>query len=142
MTDNTPLNPGTGGDSVRDIDKTGTGIKTQVMVLDAGGGGAENLVSANNGLPVNVNGTDTAGATHRILTDTKGVLQVNEIGTDEQGYDDSSLLRLILVELRVIGFYLRELPGLLSQNTLTTTAIPPQFADQPDVLRNDEAGML
>ena len=50
MADNTTLNPGTGGDLVRTIDRGG--IKTQVMALDLGGeAGPESLVSGG-ALPV------------------------------------------------------------------------------------------
>ena len=53
MSDNTLLNVGTGGDTIRDIDR-GTGSKTQVVQLDAGGSnlGAEQLVSQTNPLPI------------------------------------------------------------------------------------------
>jgi hypothetical protein len=50
MSDNTTLNTGTGGDTIRDIDR-GT-AKTQVVQLDAGGEAGESLVSAANPLPV------------------------------------------------------------------------------------------
>ena len=50
MADNTILPAGAGGDSVRDIDKAG--IKTQVMVLDLGGAGAESLLTG--AMPVTV----------------------------------------------------------------------------------------
>ena len=48
MTDNTTLNYGAGGDQVRNLDRQGAGVKTQVVALDLGGGSAnaENLVSA------------------------------------------------------------------------------------------------
>jgi len=56
MSDNTLLNPGAGGDTVRTIDRTqnvpsGTG-KTQVVALDIGGEGQESLVTASNSIPV------------------------------------------------------------------------------------------
>lgn len=39
MADNTLLNPGAGGDTIRTLDKTGTGVpKTEVVALDLGGG--------------------------------------------------------------------------------------------------------
>lgn len=41
--DDTELNPGVGGDKVRDIEKA-PGVKTQVVVLDYGGAGAEQLL--------------------------------------------------------------------------------------------------
>ena len=49
-TDNTTLNTGTGGDAIRDIDKGG--IKTQVVILDLGGAGAESLLTGT--LPVSL----------------------------------------------------------------------------------------
>lgn len=51
--DDTVLNLGTGGDTVRTIDRSGSGPKTQVVQLDFGGGGAsESLASLANPLPV------------------------------------------------------------------------------------------
>ena len=56
MSDGTPLNPGLGGDTVRDIDRTGQPgalpQKTQVVQLDAGGEYGEYLISQQQGLPV------------------------------------------------------------------------------------------
>jgi hypothetical protein len=43
MSDNTQLNSGTGGDSIRDVDKVG--IKTAVVIIDMGGGGTEDITS-------------------------------------------------------------------------------------------------
>jgi len=51
MSDNTSLNPGVAGDVIRDIDK-GAGVKTQVVVVDLGGSGAESLLTAGNPMPV------------------------------------------------------------------------------------------
>lgn len=42
MSDNTPLSPGVGGDTIRDIDD-GTGVKTQVVLLNIGTVGAESI---------------------------------------------------------------------------------------------------
>lgn len=51
MTDNTSLNVGTGGDSIRDIDRAG--VKTQVVTLDVGDDlGNEALIVG--AVPVNV----------------------------------------------------------------------------------------
>lgn len=53
--DNTTLNPASGGDAVRTLDRTGTGVpKTEVVQLDVAGpsSSAESLVSAANPLPV------------------------------------------------------------------------------------------
>lgn len=53
MADNTRLNPGSLGDLVRNIDRSGSGPKTSVVQLDVGGAGAtESLISASNPLPV------------------------------------------------------------------------------------------
>jgi len=60
MADNTPLNPGSGGDSVRDVERTiGSGIKTQVIQLDFGGvsGQPEQLVTSGNPMPVAISAT-------------------------------------------------------------------------------------
>jgi hypothetical protein len=48
MTDNTLLNPGVGGDTVRTLDKTGNGApKTEVVTIDVGGGdGRSEFISA------------------------------------------------------------------------------------------------
>jgi len=47
MTDNTPLNAGSGGDTTRTIDRLGLGVKTQVAQIDIGGanGNAEALLT-------------------------------------------------------------------------------------------------
>lgn len=53
MAANTQLNPGSAGDLIRTIDRSGSGPKTQVLQLDVGGGGAtESLVSSTNPLPI------------------------------------------------------------------------------------------
>ena len=56
MTDNTNLNAGTGGDTVRTIDRssdsTPIAAKTQVVQLDVGGESNESLVTASNPMPV------------------------------------------------------------------------------------------
>lgn len=58
MADNTSLNATSGGDAIRDIDRSLNAVpiaaKTQVVQLDAGGESAESLVSAANPLPVGV----------------------------------------------------------------------------------------
>jgi hypothetical protein len=43
VADNTTLNAGTGGDTVREVDKAG--VKTQVVIIDMGGGGIEDITS-------------------------------------------------------------------------------------------------
>ncbi|MDE3022474.1 MAG: hypothetical protein KGI54_11515 [Pseudomonadota bacterium] len=52
MADNTVLNLGTGGDTVRDLDRSG--VKTQVVALDGGGASGESLVSPTNPLPISL----------------------------------------------------------------------------------------
>lgn len=49
MSDNTQLNQGNYGDVIRTVDKSGK--KTQVVVLDVGGSGAESLASLSSPLP-------------------------------------------------------------------------------------------
>lgn len=48
MADNTVLNPGSGGDTVRALQRTSGGSKTQVMAIDLGGDAAnsEQLLGA------------------------------------------------------------------------------------------------
>lgn len=53
MADNVVLNPGTGGATVRAVQKGG--VDSQVLIIDAGGAGAESLVSATNPLPTSIN---------------------------------------------------------------------------------------
>lgn len=58
MSDNTLIPPGSiGGDTIRDIDRNASGLKTQVVQLDFGGSAAnaEQLASASNALPVLAN---------------------------------------------------------------------------------------
>lgn len=43
MADNTTLNAGVGGDTVREVDKAG--VKTQIVIIDMGGGGVEDITS-------------------------------------------------------------------------------------------------
>lgn len=70
-TDNTLLNVGSGGDTIRTLAKTGnSGAKTEVVQLDAGGGdaNAESLVSASNPLPVNLQYVSGAvGDLHKVV---------------------------------------------------------------------------
>lgn len=69
MADNTKLNLGTLGDTIRDIDK-GAGVKTQVVVLDLGGSGVESLASITNPIPVQVS-SSVAVAVTGPLTDAQ-----------------------------------------------------------------------
>jgi hypothetical protein len=47
VSDNTQLPPGAGGDTIRTLDKTGTGApKTEVVALDLGGGRGELILRA------------------------------------------------------------------------------------------------
>ena len=77
MADNTALSSGSGGDSIRGIDKTG--VKTQVVVLDLGGSGAESLLTGT--LPVsNASLPLPAGASTSALQST-GNTSVGSIDT-------------------------------------------------------------
>lgn len=51
MADNTVLNPGVGGDTFRDKDRSG--VKTPVSLIDVGGAGAEKLLTAGLGVVAN-----------------------------------------------------------------------------------------
>jgi len=84
MADNTILNSGTGGDTVRDIDRSGAGIKTQVVQLDFGGANtnAEQLVSGTNPLPTKLtDGTNAvavkAASTAAAATDPSIVVNIS-----------------------------------------------------------------
>jgi hypothetical protein len=84
MSDNTILNSGTGGDTVRDIDRSGAGIKTQVVQLDFGGANtnAEQLVSGSNPLPTKLtDGTNAvavkAASTAAAATDPSIVVNIS-----------------------------------------------------------------
>ena len=61
MADNTQVNPGIGGDVIRDIDRSG--VKTQVTALDAGGAAGESLVSLTNPLPTAASATNFIAST-------------------------------------------------------------------------------
>lgn len=80
MADNTTLNVGASGDVIRDIDRSG--VKTQVVQLDAGGSSAESLVSAANPMPAypppfTQTGTFTAtGQTVQFAAGLKGACTV------------------------------------------------------------------
>lgn len=53
MSNNVTLDPGSGGATIRAIDKAG--VETPVTLIDIGGTGAESLVSASNPMPVSGN---------------------------------------------------------------------------------------
>jgi hypothetical protein len=54
MADNTLLNAGTGGDTIRSIDHTG--VKTQLVAVDFGGeAGPESIVTSTNAFPISIN---------------------------------------------------------------------------------------
>lgn len=58
MADNTTLNSGSGGDTIRSVAKTATGAKAQVILLDVGGGAdgnPEQIVGPSNGIPATLN---------------------------------------------------------------------------------------
>jgi hypothetical protein len=73
VADNTLLNPGTAGDTIRTVQKGAS--KTEVVILDMGGSGAESLVSASNPLPVTGGLTDAqlrAAPAPAVLQDSLG----------------------------------------------------------------------
>lgn len=64
MSDNTQLNAGSGGDMIRDIAKTvNGGVKTQVVLIDLGGGtdGSPETVVSGGAMPVTLAGGGSAG---------------------------------------------------------------------------------
>jgi hypothetical protein len=67
MADNTELNPGTAGDTVRLIDKAG--VKTQVISLDVGGAGAESLLTTSNPMPATLYGKSADGIIRELSRD-------------------------------------------------------------------------
>lgn len=79
MADNTVLNPGVAGDSVRDIDRSLNAVpiaaKTQVVQLDGGGQTAESLVSPGNPLPVTL-GADPVYALALIYAELRLLTQI------------------------------------------------------------------
>lgn len=86
MSDNTLLNPGTGGDVIRTLDKTGTGVpKTQVVALDVGGGDGTGEVIASLDSPVPV--MDAIGTLDAILIELKVIssllVSLNQPRADE-----------------------------------------------------------
>lgn len=84
--DNSVLPPGGGGDSVRDIDRLGGGVKTQVAQLDFGGDNThpEQLVTMINGLPVQ----PATGA----IFDTRSIIGGGSKGVTPSGFVTSTNL--------------------------------------------------
>lgn len=114
MADNTTLNTGTGGDSVRDIDKGG--IKTQVVALDIGGTGAESLYD---GKPLagasSVPPSTTEGASAALSTDLARNLRTRDASFNyEMLSETNDLLRILIREMWSLrmGFVreLRDMP--------------------------------
>lgn len=87
MSDNTQLNPGSLGDTIRDIDR-GAGSKTQVVQLDLGGPNTnpENLITAGqkpktNSIPiVGSSEEDLAGKLDLIYAELKLITRFLQIG--------------------------------------------------------------
>ena len=82
----------TGADSIRDIDRSGTGPKTQVMQLDHGGSGAsESLTSPTNPLPIKAVDPTQLELLARILTELQVVSTLLQVGLSTK--DDPADLR-------------------------------------------------
>jgi len=83
VSNNTVLNTGAGGDTVRTIEKGA--FKVASSVIDKGGSGAESLVSDANPLPVQLtDGTNTQGTSaHPVRTDPTGTTIQPVSGTIE-----------------------------------------------------------
>lgn len=102
MADNTLLNSGTGGDTVRDLDRLTAGIKTQVVQLDFGGAAtnAEQLVSSTNPLPVLTQNTATTAVSITTSTGTQAMatngmstvsLYLSSVGTGGTGVIEATV---------------------------------------------------
>jgi hypothetical protein len=86
MADNTVLNTGSGGDTIRDIARTANSpAKTQVVALDIGGASdsnAESIISATNPMPVTVLGDGVAIDSINLGTGSNNGLMVAKGATD------------------------------------------------------------
>lgn len=133
MADNTVLLPGAGGDTLRDVDKGG--IKSQVVLLDIGGLGAESLLTGT--LPVSVTSLPLpAGASTGVLQ-TTGNTSVASIDTKTPALGQALAVAAVPVVLTVIqqtaltppaaitGFAL-ETGGHLAAIDTSTAKIPSQ----------------
>lgn len=83
-TDNTRLNPGSGGDTIRTLDRTGTGApKTEVVQLDLGGPdpNAEFLVAAGSAVSARSLPVVIASDQAAVPITTSGALQIKPDGT-------------------------------------------------------------
>ena len=95
MSDNTQINIGSGGDTVRTVDRTSGGIaaKAQVVLLDVGGEQAEGLVSLSNPVPVAIQAdtTQSSDASDYVAIvgdpngDFAGVNLIEQVVTDGSG---------------------------------------------------------
>jgi hypothetical protein len=91
MSDNTLLNPGNGGDVIRTLDKTGTGVpKTQVIALDVGGGDGTQEVIASLNKPVPI--LDAVGTLEAILLELK-VISSLLVSLSQPRADDPEQIR-------------------------------------------------
>ena len=113
MSDGTQLNLGTGGDVIRDIDRSANvyslAFKTQVVVLDQGGQAQEDLVSRFS--PLRVALADRAN-----------------------GASVTDLLQLILVEMQLHNVLLNELPLALNQARTGPILDLAQFRKDPTAI--------
>ena len=76
MADNTTLDTGTGGDTIRTEDRTT--YKTPVSLIDVGGTAAEALIG-DSGVAMPVKGLGTAGAAHTGVVTVQGIASGTEI---------------------------------------------------------------
>ena len=106
MTDNTTLNVTSGGDTIRDIDR-GTGAKTQVIQLDAGGALREALVSDQAPLP-----TDDQ-AVRRAATG-EAPLATTTVGDPTGDFAGLNLIELVIDSASGLAFSVRQVNPLLA----------------------------
>jgi hypothetical protein len=96
MADNTTLDPGTGGDTIRDKDRAG--VKTQVVALDLNPAGAESLMAG--AMPVTDNGGSltvdgTVGVSGTVTADTE--LTTADLDTGA-GTDNRAVVGLVVAK--------------------------------------------
>jgi hypothetical protein len=122
MADNTILNTGTGGDTVRDLDRTAGGIKTQVVQLDLGGAAAnaEKLITAGpqspaNSVPVNLSNDVVVGAAASIAA-----LNIDLLTGVSSGWFDAANYHSVAIQ--IIGSAGITAGAIIFEQTNDTTA--------------------
>ena len=113
MSDNTATNPGTGGDSIRTIDRTlsfpvGT-AKTQVVALDAGGEAGESLVNATNPLPTTVSGYSASDPTLAAALSNDAPIMVAMVGSNDGPFAGVNPIELAMDDASGLALNIRRI---------------------------------